>query len=218
MSQNNAAPSSSPVGSSSANPEERRDPIWTISNGICVARIIGSMGLVYLALTHQLEMFVTLFVILNVSDWVDGPIARWLNQTSDFGARLDSISDAVLYGVLLFGMLWLKFDTLVGEWPWWGLVIASYSLNCLAGLMKFGRLPSYHTYAAKISQCMVLVGVVLILLDFSPWAFRVSAVAVALTNLEAIAITWLLPAPRCDVSTVWQARQWVASGDTPPSA
>ncbi|MBX3418190.1 MAG: CDP-alcohol phosphatidyltransferase family protein [Pirellulaceae bacterium] len=188
--------------------------IWTIPNAICIARIIGSVGLIYLAVAQQLEAFVILFVILNVSDWIDGPIARWLGQTSDFGARLDSISDAILYGVLLFGLLWLKSDEMRAEWLWWGMVIVSFSATCLGGLIKFGSLPSYHTYAAKISQCLVLVGVVLLMLDISPWPFRISALSVVLTNLEALAITWILSRPRCDVSTLWEARQIQVYGES----
>ncbi len=181
--------------------------IWTVPNLICLARIFGSLWLIVLAWQNRLEPFVILFVILNISDWLDGPIARVLRQTSDFGARLDSISDAFLYGALLFGMLRLKFEVMMAEWPWWGMVILSYSLTCLVSLAKFGRLPSYHTYSAKVSQCLVLVGVVFLLLDYSSWAFRISALAVALTNLEGVAITRALSKPRCDVWSYWQVRQ-----------
>lgn len=201
--------------SGTAPPDGSATTIWTVPNLICLARIFGSLWLIVLACQYRLEPFVILFVILNISDWLDGPIARLLRQTSDFGARLDSISDAFLYGALLFGMLRLKFEVMMAEWPWWGMVILSYSLTCLVSLAKFGRLPSYHTYSAKVSQCLVLVGVVFLLLDYSPWAFRISALGVALTNLEGVAITRALSRPRCDVWSYWQVRQLWRDDDVP---
>jgi cardiolipin synthase (CMP-forming) len=179
-----------------------RNRIVTIPNIICIVRLLGAVSLIYFAMMQKLGYFVGIFVVLSLSDWIDGRLARWLKQRSDFGARLDSFADSVLYGSLLIGMFLLKGDVLRQEAAWWMVALLSYALTTSAGIWKYGRVPSYHTYGAKLSQWLVLMGAVCMLLDYSVWPFRAAMVAGTLTNLEATAITWYLPEWRADVLTL----------------
>jgi len=197
------SPNSKPDELAGGSDDAYRDYIVTIPNIICVVRLVGALSLFYFAITQNLGYFVGIFVVLRLSDRVDGRLARWLKQRSDFGARLDSFADSVLYGSLLFGLLWLKGEVLRHEAAWWIVGILSYALTTGAGLWKYGRVPSYHTYGAKISQWLVLIGAVCLLLDYSAWPFRIAMLAGTLTNLEATVITWYLPEWRADVLTLF---------------
>ncbi len=179
--------------------EAYRSRLVTIPNIICIVRLAGALSLVYFASNHQINYFIAIFTILSLSDWVDGRIARWLKQRSDFGARLDSFADSVLYGMLFIGMLFLKGDILRREAGWWIIAMLSYGLTTGAGLWKYGRVPSYHTYGAKVSQWLVLIGALCLLFDYSVWPFRIAMLVGTLTNLEATAITWYLPTWHADV-------------------
>jgi len=181
---------------------EYRHKYMTIPNVICFIRLFGSLWLYVLATQNRLVLFTSIFIALNLSDWIDGRLARWLHQRSDFGARLDSFADAVLYGGLFFGLFWFRGEVLYREAVWWIVGLLSYLLTTGAGLWKYGRVPSYHTYGAKTSQWFVLTGAICLLLDYSIWPFRVAMVLVTLTNLEATAITWILPKWRADVLTI----------------
>jgi cardiolipin synthase len=180
-----------------------RDRIITIPNIICAFRLAGAVSLCGFALTDNPRLFAAIFTVLSLSDWIDGKLARWLNQRSDFGARLDSLADSVLYGALLFGCCWLRWEVLRPEAPWWIVALLSYVLTTALGLWKYGKIPSYHTYGAKTSQWLTLAGGVCVLLDYSVWPLRVAMVAVTLTNLEAMIITWHLKEWRADVPTVF---------------
>lgn len=182
-----------------------RDRILTIPNLICFLRIPGSVVLAALAIAGESQWFAGLFVALSLSDWIDGKLARWLNQRSDFGARLDSFSDALLYAALFFGMTLLRRDVLQDEAVLLLVAFSSYVLTTAAGLVKYGKVPSYHTYGAKTSQWLILVGAACALLNVSIWPLRVALAAVLLTNLEATLITLRLPEWRADVLSLFHA-------------
>ena len=88
---------------------------------------------------------------------------------------------------------------------WIAVAVASYLLSWLASWIKFQCLPSYHTWAAKGVWVVVGGGILFLLGDGSTWPFRVAMVCVALTNLEAICMTLVLPTAKVDVPSFWHA-------------
>lgn len=185
--------------------EAYRNWVFTIPNVICMVRLAGSFVLFALAVIGYRYWFVGLFVVLTLSDWIDGRIARWLHQRSDFGARLDSFADAALYTALLVGTALLRWDAFRAEYLWLAVAVGSYFLTTLTGLIKYHRVPSYHTWAAKKSQALVLLAGIAIVLGWGVWPLRLAALAVTLTNIEATLMTCVLPTWRADVSSLWTA-------------
>ena len=183
-------------------PEPYKDRYLTIPNVICVARFLGSLVILWFAFNGYATVFTFGFIALSLSDTIDGRLARWLNQKSEFGARLDSASDATLYGCLVIGSVMLKWKQLQAEAVWLIVPLVSYAVTTGFGLWKYGRIPSYHTWGAKYSQWLVLAGATAMLLDWSMWPMRVASIAVTLTNMEATAISFVLPTWRADVLTL----------------
>ena len=97
-----------------------------IGRGVPLARLLPNMltlmslcsGLTAMryALHEKWEAAALAIVIASVFDILDGRVARMLNITSKFGAELDSLSDAISFGVapgfVLY--LWLLKDTKLG--------------------------------------------------------------------------------------------------------
>ncbi len=192
----------------------RREPsVWNVPNALCAIRLAGTPLLVLLALRGDTVWFVWLMVFLLATDWLDGKLAILLKQQTTFGARLDSVADASLYTVILFGALWLKWPLIRGTAWWIAPAAASYGLPVLAAWLKFGRLPSYHTRAAKTCWFLVSVAAVCLFLDWSLLPLRITAVGVLLTNLEALAITLVLPAWRANVPSLYHAWKIAARRD-----
>ncbi|RYY72437.1 MAG: CDP-diacylglycerol--glycerol-3-phosphate 3-phosphatidyltransferase [Comamonadaceae bacterium] len=56
------------------------------------------VGVFYLGLPHPVQNLVAtvMFVVFALTDWLDGFLARRLNQTSAFGAFLDPVADKFL--------------------------------------------------------------------------------------------------------------------------
>ena len=191
------------------------DRLLTIPNLICWFRLAGSFVLVGIALQGNNQVFLWLFLILAMSDWVDGKLAILLNQRSVFGARLDSWADAALYAALTVGAVILYGNTLRSQLLWIIAALTGYVISTAAGFLKYHRWPSYHTRAAKTSWFLIILGVIGLFSEWSLWPLRIALVAITLTNIEAIFITIITPAWRADVTSIYHAWQHNKSSSPP---
>ncbi|MDO8953700.1 MAG: CDP-diacylglycerol--glycerol-3-phosphate 3-phosphatidyltransferase [Gammaproteobacteria bacterium] len=98
---------------------------WTLPNGLTVFRIVLIPMFVlnfYLHYHHSEWVTAGIFLVAALTDWLDGFLARYLKETSAFGAFLDPVADKLMVAVALV--------LLVSEYPspWMaipGLVIVS---------------------------------------------------------------------------------------------
>ena len=176
-----------------------------VPNTFCAIRLIGSLALLAIAPSGNAQLFLVVFLFLALTDFVDGKLAIWLDQRTTFGARFDSIADAAMYGSLLIGIVWLKSDVLAHYAPWIATALACYALSCVSSLLKFGRLPSHHTYSAKSAWMVTVLSAVALLINWATWPVPLAAVAVSLANLESTAITLVLDRWQADVPSIWIA-------------
>jgi len=181
----------------------------TLPNAITTARILGSPVMMLLAWLDLPLWLGALTVFLVFTEWLDGFLARRFRLSSAIGARLDTVADAIFYSSLLAAIVMLRPRLIAAEPAWIAAAIGSYALSWLASLFKFRRLPSYHTWAAKGVWILVGIGVICLLSEISPWPFRIAMLCVMFANLEAVAITLLLPECHVDVPTYWHARRIV---------
>lgn len=170
-------------------------------------RILGSPLLIVFAITGHMVWLAGIAVFLVFTEWLDGFIARRTHVTSAIGARLDTVADAVFYSSLLIALIVMRPDAIAAEKWWMSVAIESYACSWIASLVKFGRLPSYHTWAAKGVWLLVGAGVICLLGEISAWPLRFAMVCVTIANIEAILITSALHECRVDVPTIWHARR-----------
>ena len=96
-----------------------RTMFFTIPTLLTWARIVAIpaiVGVYYLDwLPGNQNLFSTvLFVVVALTDWLDGYLARRLNQTSSFGAFLDPVADKLMVCAALLVLLYLRrVDALV---------------------------------------------------------------------------------------------------------
>lgn len=179
-------------------PEDR---IWTIPNILSGARLLGVVPLAWLGWRGDRTGFVVLLIVLLFTDWVDGKLAVALDQRTELGPRLDSAADALMYGVVALSFWWLEPEVIVAAAGWLAAAVGTWVVSAAVGVARFGKVPSYHTRAAKTGW--LVVGSVAL---YTIWSGDGRAVAwalawVVLTNLEAVAIGLLLPEWRADVPT-----------------
>lgn len=180
-----------------------RSSIWTAPNVLGLLRLLGSPGLIVLALGEASTGFLVLFLALEATDWLDGKLAVGLDQRTTFGSRLDSVADMTMYGALLVGLVILEGETFLAEWPWMAPALAGYVVSWGLSFWKFGTLPSYHAWTAKASWLLAVLAALALLLLGWVWPVRVAAVAVTIANLEASALTLRLTRARSDVPSIF---------------
>lgn len=178
---------------------------WTVPNAICGLRIVALAPLAWTAHQGLRTPFLGLLVAVLVSDWLDGKLAKWLDQETVFGARLDSAADALMYGVLALSFWWLEGEAVRRLVPWLLAVAVTWGLSAAVALVRFRRMPSYHSWGAKGSWLAAGVAAVSWLLTGDPAVVPWALALVILTNLEAVAIGLALPAWRHNVATVVHA-------------
>ena len=93
--------------------------MWTIPTLMTLTRIVAIpliVGLFYLPLdAPERNLWATvMFVVFALTDWLDGYLARKLNQSSAFGAFLDPVADKFLVCACLLVLVHLqRADVLV---------------------------------------------------------------------------------------------------------
>ncbi|MEO8655493.1 MAG: CDP-diacylglycerol--glycerol-3-phosphate 3-phosphatidyltransferase [Ramlibacter sp.] len=86
---------------------------FTIPTILTWTRIVAIpliVGVFYLGLQPQVQNLIAtvLFIVVALTDWLDGFLARKLNQTSSFGAFLDPVADKFLVCASLLVLVYLR--------------------------------------------------------------------------------------------------------------
>lgn len=178
----------------------------TVPNIIAGLRLLSAPFLIVLALLGLEMAVLVLFLALEASDWADGKLAIALDQRSSTGARLDTVADLAMYAAFLVALGILEGDRLLAEWAWITPAVTSYVVSWTLSVVKFGTLPSYHTWSAKFSAFLATVAAVTLLTWSDPIALRIATVGVTLANLEAVLLTLKLETSQADVRSILTLR------------
>lgn len=130
---------------------------FTLPNLLCYIRILLTPVIVYfLAQAAFLEALIVFF-IAGLSDALDGPLARFLNQTSLFGKFLDPIADKVFVNAVF-----MTFAA-IALLPWWfaALVLLRDVLFALAYAWSRIRKRKSDVTPVAISKANTFLQVVL---------------------------------------------------------
>ncbi len=166
---------------------------WTLPNILSIFRLCAAPVLVGLAFYAQDRAFLILFALALVSDIVDGKLARYLNQTSEFGTKLDSWADFALYMTVPLDAYWLRNDFVRFHATVFVAIVLAYTLPVTLGFFKYSRLTSYHTRGAVLSAYLIGAASFVMFANGPAWPLQLATSVLVLAELEEIAITALLP-------------------------
>ncbi|MGR8929442.1 MAG: CDP-alcohol phosphatidyltransferase family protein [Gammaproteobacteria bacterium] len=185
------------------NPELAQPSKLSLPNLLTGFRFVAAPGLFWLAWYGHSLGFMILLAFVFLSDLLDGMAARCTGQVTPYGAALDSSADVVTYLTLAICCWWLWPDVVQREYLYVIAIVGSLLLSAVAGLTKFGRFTSYHTWAVKLAAASMGFSLYVLFFGGPAWPFRVAAVLSLLAGLEEVLITLLLTKPESDVRSLW---------------
>lgn len=145
--------------------ETELDTFWTLPNLITVLRFLGiPLFVSYIAQDRYGEAFVTL-VVVGSTDWVDGYLARRLNQVSKTGKWLDPVADRL---ALIIVSVTFVVDGITPPWLLLSIAIPD-AILILNSLVLFKGSPNLPvSTVGKIRTALLLVGAPMLLLARVP--------------------------------------------------
>ena len=125
-----------------------------IPNFITSLRIVGTA--VWLFTKPLTKWFYIIYFFTGLTDVLDGFIARSLKATSEFGSKLDSISDMLFYAVMLIVMFPALWELLpIGIWYLLGAILIIRIVSYTTAAVKYRRFSSTHTWLNKLTGAVV---------------------------------------------------------------
>ncbi len=123
-----------------------------IPNIITIVGLCVGMSAIRFAIDAKWEQAVMCIIIASIIDAIDGKIARLLNSTSTFGAELDSLCDAINFGIapVLVTYFWTFND--------YSLKVISWATVLLFSVCAVLRLARFNTMAISATEDKILSG------------------------------------------------------------
>jgi cardiolipin synthase len=157
--------------------------VWTVPNLLSLARLAGVPVFLWLVLGPEADGWALgLLMVSGVTDYLDGYLARKLDQTSALGQILDPVADRLYILAVVVG---LAMRDII---PWWLAIMLPLRDLLLWGLVPFLRTRGYSAlpvhFLGKAATFNLLYafpllllgdgeGVVATLADVFGWAFAI---------------------------------------------
>ena len=125
-----------------------------IANIITGSRIVLSLPLLLIPLSSA--WFYALYLLCGFTDMIDGTVARRTKSASEFGARLDTVSDFVFMTVALIKFV-PHLHITVWLWIWIGLIAMIKLGNVVWGFVCTKKRISPHTVLNKITGLLLFL-------------------------------------------------------------
>ena len=125
-----------------------------IANVITGLRIVFCLPLLFVPLTSV--WFYALYLLCGLSDMIDGTVARKTKSASEFGAKLDTVSDFVFMSVALIKFV-PHLHIPVRLWIWIGILAMIKLGNAALGFVRTKKFISPHTVLNKVAGLLLFL-------------------------------------------------------------
>lgn len=175
-----------------------------LPNLISSIRILMAPVLLFLAINQQAMLFIAVLLFTELTDVLDGYLARRMNLVSELGAQLDSWGDFFVYSTMAISAWLLWPDIIFREKIYVIIIVCSFTLPVLIGLIKFKKLTSYHTLSVKFAVAITIVSYILLFTGLAAWPFKLAALCCLYAGIEQILITLMShQAKTVDIKSIW---------------
>ena len=165
----------------------KKKDVLNLANAVTSLRLFGAIAMIFI--TPLSVPFYVVYTICGLSDGIDGTIARKMGTSSEFGARLDSVSDIMFYFVMfvkLMPVLWAAMPM----WIWYivGAVLAVRLTAYAIAFLRYGHMAAIHTYLNKVTGALVFLIPYILLLPCDVTLCAVTAGIAMVASFEELLI------------------------------
>lgn len=171
-----------------------RSSSTSIPNILTIARIVLIPCFVvafYLPTRHAGVITASIFCLAGFTDWLDGFLARRLNQTSKFGAFLDPVADKLIVAVALvllvgrYASVWMTIPAAV-------IVCREITISALREWMaEVGQHTSVSVnYIGKCKTVIQILSIIILLWQPADWRLSWVIVGIILMYVATFLTLW----------------------------
>jgi CDP-diacylglycerol---glycerol-3-phosphate 3-phosphatidyltransferase len=154
----------------------------------------------------QLNLWFVFWIFAGlVSDIFDGMIARKLGVATPALRSADSKVD-FFFIICLAILAWVGFQYPLREFslPLLVSMFALYGISILYPWIKFGRVPAYHAYSAKLAGLSMMVAAIgLFGFGFTGWTLAIGVWVSIISHIDRILISYFLKSSKTDIIGFW---------------
>ena len=172
---------------------------------LSISRIVMAPMLVVTAAMGAERGFAALYAASLLTDALDGFTARMLHVESKRGATLDSRGDLAVALSLPIGVFLLWPDIMRELIPYIVAALCAYLAPSVVGALRYGRLPSFHTWGAKALAVLVGLSMLVLFITQNSLCFRLCVPLVILESAEELVMIAILREWHPNVPSLWHA-------------
>ena len=185
-----------------------KQDIYNLPNLVSAIRVLIVHLMFYFAFQAMATWFLATLLFSGFTDVLDGFLARKLKQTTTLGSHLDSWGDFAIYTTMAICAWIIWPDIAKREILYFALILFSFLLPIWIGLIKFGRLTSYHTWSVKLAVFTTFIAYIALFSGFASWPLKLASLLCLYAGIEEILITLVMRQERTDIHSIWSALRY----------
>ncbi len=126
-----------------------------LPNLISIMRIF--LTILMIPFAGHIQIFFTLYLLSGLSDVLDGYIARKTGTQSQFGAKLDSFADLIMFTAIIWSLIEFHGDFIIKSRPLFSGVLVIRIANLLLAWWKYRRFVILHSWGNKATGILVFL-------------------------------------------------------------
>lgn len=159
-----------------------------VPNALSILRLIGVPFLFILITFENVLWFTGLYIILGLTDYFDGLLARRWNQVTEFGSMLDSIADLAYYISTAYFLVVLFPEYFYPNISYLYLVFSLLAVTLLISKFKLGKVLILHTHLSRLSGVLVFFAFIASFYADTTLFIRFIILLYSISFIESIAI------------------------------
>lgn len=185
-----------------------KNDLFNPPNITSMIRIFMAPVLLLLAYHGHEAIYIIAVLFTLFTDVLDGFLARHLNMITELGSHLDSWGDFIIYTTLAISAWWLWPEIIKQELIYFLIIILSFTLPVIIGLIKFHTLTSYHTWSVKLAVFITVLSYIIVFLDWLRWPLYMAVAISTIAAIEEILITFIMKHQHADIKSIWHAMKY----------